>query len=115
MENDNRENSFRITVQGGNLLMKKLLIVISLLFPMSVFALCPLDPSGNNSCSENIVPNYSPIYENNNPSKVELQPLNTQNPLDSMRNPNNRINSNLNCPLGICSQEGIRQPYNNLP
>jgi len=115
MENDNRENSFRITVQGGNLLMKKLLIVISLLFPISAFALCPLDPSGNASCSESIVPNYSPIYENDNISNKELQPLNSQDPLDQMRSPNIRINDNVNCPFGICFQNSIRRPYDNLP
>lgn len=97
--------------------MKKILVATSMLITLPIYALCPLDPSGNGSCTENVIPQVSPIYENNsgiNMQSMDMQPLNSQNLLDSMRSPNNRLNDNLSCPFGICAQ-GIQSPYGNLP
>ena len=98
--------------------MKRLLLILSITTTLSAYAICPLDPSGNGSCTENIIPSHSPIYENygitETSPETSLQPLNKQDPLDQMRNPNNRLNDTLSCPFGICSQ-GILSPYGNLP
>ena len=97
--------------------MKKILIVLSMLITLPIYALCPLDSAGNGSCTENIIPQTSPIYSNDagtNMQSKELQPLNNQNALDPMRSYNNRLNDNLSCPFGICAQ-GIQSPYGNLP
>ena len=96
--------------------MKRFFIIAVFSITLPSYALCPLDPSGNGSCTKNVIPPHVSIYENSipNPAATNLKPLNSTEPINQMRNPNNRLNDTLNCPLGICSQ-GLQSPYSSLP
>ena len=91
-------------VRGNN--MKNFFIIISaLVLSLPSFALCPIE-GGESVCS---LPEFreqvSPIYNDNSGGitpNVQLQPLKREDPMKSMRDPNNELNYNSGCQFGVC-------------
>ena len=82
---------------------------------LPAYATCPIE-NGETVCTlpefrEQIKPSIqtnSTLGGLNQP-QVELQPIQRKDPMEQMRNPNNRLNYNSGCQFGVCVQEPAKR------